>query len=303
MAAKTKRPSPILGATGAMIGEASDRLVTKESLFRHTFEAPVERIQPDPAQPRKLFDEAEIASLAATMAERGQLQPILVRRNPDVRGHWVIVAGERRWRAALSLKWPALLAIEHDGDPEVAALIENLQRVDLTPVEEARGLQRLIEGKGWSQNAAADALGKSKGEISSTLRILTLPAEILDAVLTSELNIPKNALVELARIESPAVRERLVDLARAGLLTVRAIRAAREAEERILPPASSPPPAIREVKETRSPAVSLKAADKLVDGLRAVRASGRALSKADRERLLRLKALIEELLAGEGVGR
>jgi ParB family chromosome partitioning protein len=189
--------------------------------------------------------------------------------------------------------WTSILAIEHDADPEVAALIENLQRVDLTPVEEARGLQRLIEGKGWSQNEAAEALGKTKGEISATLRILSLPGEILEAVLTSELDIPRNALVELARIESPELRAQLLALAHAGELTVRAIRVARDAgevgEDRAVDVAGTTPPA--------TPRFSLKAIDRVMERLQAVHASGRVLDERDRKRLERLKALIEELLA------
>src|SRR5579875_1675909 len=203
MAGRSRPPSPILGAAAAMIGEASNALVGKESRFRHTFEIPLEKIRPDPNQSRKTFDPEEIAALAATMASAGQLQPILVRPDPEARGGWIIVAGERRWRAARLNGWDSILAIAHDGDPEVAALIENLQRVDLSPIEEARGLERLIAGKGWTQNDAAAALGKSKAEISARLRILSLAPEVL------------------------ALQLRLARKARTGGLTVRAIRAAK----------------------------------------------------------------------------
>ncbi|WP_119681499.1 ParB/RepB/Spo0J family partition protein [Indioceanicola profundi] len=297
MAGKAKRPSPILGAASAMIGDASDTLVTRDSRFRHTFEAPLERIRADPGQPRKRFDAAEIQALAATMAEQGQLQPILVRRDPDSRAGWIIVAGERRWRAAALNGWPALLAIEHSEDPEVAALIENLQRVDLTPVEEARGLQRLIEGKGWSQNQAAQALGKSKGEVSATLRILSLPEEILDGVLTSELDIPRNALVELARIESGTVRDQLVELARKGMLTVRSIRAAREAEEQKSTVQSGEPAPTR----TGSKAgihFSVRGLEKMTTALHAARTAGHTLGAEERRCLEQLKAEIDSILAG-----
>jgi len=162
--ARAARHSPILGAVTTMIGEASGTLVTNGSRFRHSFEVDVAAIQPDPAQARKRFDDNDIAALAATMAEQGQLQPILLRRDPASRKSWIIVAGERRWRAAQRNGWATLLAMEHDGDSDVAALIENLQRVDLSPVEEARGLRRLLTIKGWSQDRAADALGKAKAK-------------------------------------------------------------------------------------------------------------------------------------------
>ncbi len=227
MAARSRPPSPILGAAAAMIGEASTALVGKESRFRHTFEIPLDNIRPDPNQSRKTFDAEEIAALAATMASAGQLQPILVRPDPATRGGWIIVAGERRWRAARLNGWDSILAIAHDGDPEIAALIENLQRVDLSPIEEARGLERLITGKGWTQNDAAAALGKSKAEISARLRILSLAPEVLSLVENAEPPVPRNVLVELARLEDPALQLRLARKARTGGLTVRAVRAAK----------------------------------------------------------------------------
>jgi ParB family chromosome partitioning protein len=281
----------------ALIGEAGDTLVPKDSRFRHTFEAPVDRIQPDPDQPRKVFTEAEIAALAATMAEQGQLQPILLRRDPDQRGNYVIVAGERRWRAARLNGWPTVLAIEHDGDAEVAALIENLQRVDLTAVEEARGLDRLIKGKGWTQAQAAEVLGKSKGEISATLRILTLPQLVLDGVLTSELDIPRNALVELARIENTTVRDRLIGMARNGGVTIKAIRAAKEAEAPGNTGTAGDDPA--QSSERRRPPVgqfSFGTLDQLTSKLRAYRGEGRTVSEGERKHLEDLRREIDALL-------
>ncbi|MDZ5645948.1 ParB/RepB/Spo0J family partition protein [Nitrospirillum sp. BR 11828] len=284
-----KRPSPILGAATAMIGEASGELVmSRDSRFHHSIELPVDHIAPDPEQPRKLFSEEELDGLAASMAEQGQLQPILVRRNPNDRGHWIVVAGERRWRAAQRLGWGVILAIEHTGDPEVLALIENLQRVDLTPVEEARGLKRLIDGKGWSQNQAAEALGKTKGEISATLRILSLPDDILEGVLTSELGLSRNVLVELSRVDEPAVRERLIQSARSGTLSIRTIRAAK---------AQDAVPEVLEGKPSTgitAPGVNLASVERLVSNLRSLRPA--ALKDKDRERLRALRAAIDALL-------
>ncbi len=298
-AARARRPSPVLGAAMALIGEAGDTLVPKDSRFRHTFEAPVDRNRPDPEQPRKVFTEAEIAALAATMAEQGQLQPILLRRDAERRGNYVIVAGERRWRAAHLNGWPTVLAIEHGGDAEVAALVENLQRVDLTAVEEARGLDRLIKGKGWTQAQAAEVLGKSKGEVSATLRILTLPQPVLDGVLTSELDIPRNALIELARIEDTAVRDRLVDLARSGGLTIKAIRAAKEAEtpeDKGAAGAEPGKPTERPELPTRQ--FSLKTLDRLTSKLRAYREAGMTMSEGERRHLEDLRREVDALLAG-----
>ncbi|MEA1648885.1 ParB/RepB/Spo0J family partition protein [Nitrospirillum sp. BR 11164] len=284
-----KRPSPILGAASAMIGEASGELVmSRDSRFHHSIELQVDHIAPDPEQPRKLFSEEELDGLAASMAEQGQLQPILVRRDPADRGRWVVVAGERRWRAAQRLGWGVILAIEHSGDPEVLALIENLQRVDLTPVEEARGLKRLIDGKGWTQNQAAEALGKTKGEISATLRILSLPEDILDGVLTSELGLSRNVLVELSRVDEPAVRERLIQSARSGTLSIRTIRAAKAQDQA---------PEVMEGKPSTgitAPGVNLASVERLVSNLRSLRPT--ALKDKDRERLRALRAAIDSLL-------
>lgn len=294
MTKRNSHVSPILGTAAALIGEASSSLITRETRFRHTFEAPVDRIDPHADQARRLFDEAEIAGLAGTMAERGQLQPILLRKHPTAKDRWIIVAGERRWRAARLNNWPTILAIEHDGNPEVASLIENLQRVDLTPVEEARGLEQLIAGKGWTQSAAGAALGKSKAEVSATLRILSLPPAVLDAVLTSELQIPKNALIELARVRDPTLRDRLVKLAREGGLTIRAIRNADDKPDDDKKEDS----ASLQSKATKRN-VDLRGIGRLTSGLRDARNIGHILDDAERGRLRLLRDEINAILATE----
>ena len=133
-------------------------------------------------------------NLAKTMNQQGQLQPILVRRHLDERDRWIIVAGERRWRAAGLNGWTKILAIEHRGDHEVARLIENLQRVDLTAVEEARGLNRLITEKGWTQAEAGEVIGIHRTNVSALLRILTLPGDFLEECVTS--HVPRGVLIE-----------------------------------------------------------------------------------------------------------
>jgi ParB family chromosome partitioning protein len=229
--ARAKKRSPILGAASSMIGEASTSLVSVASEFNHTFEVDVDLVRPDPDQPRRQIDSDALTALAATLRTEGQLQPILLRPDPHADGRWLIVAGERRWRAATMNGWKKLLAIAHNGDPEVASLLENLQRVDLTPLEEARGVNRLLTEKGWTQEQAARALGKPKSDISGTLRILTLPEGFLTEVLTSEHPPSKNVLVELARISNPAALAKLVALALEGNLTVKALRATRSTAE------------------------------------------------------------------------
>ena len=293
MSRRKQQPSPILSTSTALIGEASGSLVTRETRFRHSFEAQVDQIEPHPSQARTHFDQAEIEALAVTMAEQGQLQPILLSHHPKAKERWFIVAGERRWRAARYNGWTTILAIEHEGNAEVASLIENLQRVDLTPVEEARGLQHLISGNGYTQSAAATALGKSKVEVSATLRILTLPKDVLDAVLTSELLIAKNTLIELARVDPGPVRERLLVLARQGTLTVRAIRAAQE--ER---PRGNGAEHERTQRTEQPPGSSIiKLIDRLSLDMVKTLSTERSLDAAERDRFSRLRDAIDKLLA------
>jgi ParB family chromosome partitioning protein len=270
--------------------------VPRESRFRHSFEAPIDSIEPDPSQARKYFSEADIAELASTMVEQGQLQPILLRRDPARARRWIIVAGERRWRAAQCNGWTSILAIEHNGDAELASLVENLQRVDLNAVEEARGLQRLISGKGWSQAEAARLLGKSKAVISGLLRILSLPKDVLETVASAPTDLPKNVLIELARIEDPRSREKLLGLARAGELTIRAIRSAASSKDNApdLAAIPSPPTKEREVKRAGMSAV----AERLAAKLRSARLAELTLDDDERRSLLSLQEEIEKRLAG-----
>ncbi|MBB3268381.1 ParB family chromosome partitioning protein [Azospirillum sp. OGB3] len=300
---KGKGLSPILGAASSMIGDAASSLVTDGTGFRHSFEVPVSAVKPDPNQPRKTFHPDSIAELATTMAEQGQLSPILVQRDPDARGRWIIVAGERRWRAAQHNGWTTILASESPGDAAVVSLIENLQRVDLSPVEEARGVKRLMDDMSWSQKQAAEKLGKRTSEISAVLRILSLPESLLDKVLTSELSIAKNVLVELARVEDDALRQRLIGLAWSGGLTVKAIRSALqpggEGQGREEEPSDDGVPSDRGASEAvAARSFNFKSLDRLVRGLRQSRESGRRLEDEDRDRLRRLRQEIDDILGG-----
>lgn len=284
-----------------MIREASDTLVTSDSRFRHSFEVALDVIDPDPDQARKQYAPEDIAALANTMAAQGQLQPILLRRHPSDRGKWIIVAGERRWRAAQLNGWPTILAIEHDKDPEVASLVENLQRVDLNPVEEARGVRHLIDRKQWTQDQAASVLGKPKSEVSALLRILSLPSDLLESVLTSELAIPKNVLVELARVENLAIREPLLELARNGMLTVKIIRSAKAGKSADFSPSGERQPDRKDLSR-RPVRFSFRALEMMADRLRAAHASGKPIGEKGRDSLMRLRQAIDELLADPATG-
>ncbi|WP_158746336.1 ParB/RepB/Spo0J family partition protein [Acidisphaera sp. L21] len=290
---RTKKTSPILGAASAIIQDATGSLVAQTSSFNHTFEVAVDAVHADPNQARRSFEAAALAALATTLAAEGQLQPILVRRNPEARGQWIIVAGERRWRAAKLLGWSKLLAISHGGDAEVASLLENLQRVDLLPMEEARGLKRLLVEKGWTQDQVATALGRPKSDVSGTLNILKLPDHILQQVLTSEPAVTKNVLVEMSRITDLSTLDKLVGLAREGALTVKAIRAARN-DASATPPPPNPAPTVDQPSLLKP----------MSRALAALHSKSGPLSEAEQSLLATLRDAIEEMLgASVGVSR
>ncbi|WP_397541617.1 ParB/RepB/Spo0J family partition protein [Roseovarius salis] len=142
---------------------------------------PIERIAPNPDQPRRAFDEASLEDLAASISEKGIIQPLIVRPKPSREGHFEIVAGERRWRAAQMAKLhevPVLVRDFNDTEVLEVAIIENVQRADLNPVEEATGYTQLMEKFGHTQERLARALGKSRSHIANSVRLLSLPEEV-----------------------------------------------------------------------------------------------------------------------------
>lgn len=153
-------------------------------------ELPIEQIHPGRFQPRTNFDETELASLVESIREKGILQPILVRRDPVQADLYEIVAGERRWRAAQRAKLHEVPVIIRELDDKAAleiALIENIQRADLSPIEEAEGYRRLMNHFSYTQDALAKAMGKSRSHIANQLRLLTLPDEVRQMVDRGEL--------------------------------------------------------------------------------------------------------------------
>lgn len=145
----------------------------------------VDRLEPNPDQPRRTFDEASLAELSRSIREKGVIQPLVVRASPrDPRMH-EIVAGERRWRAARMAGLAELPVVVRDfDDTEVLeiAIIENVQRADLNPMEEAAGYRQLMERFGHTQERLAGALGKSRSHIANLLRLLQLPDDVRSLV-------------------------------------------------------------------------------------------------------------------------
>lgn len=165
----------------------------------YVIEIPLEHIRPDPDQPRKFFDEEELQALATSIREKGLINPILVRHDLEMPGTYIIIAGERRYHASLLAGLPSIGATVSTGDPAELSLIENLVRVDLNPVEEAEAIERLMQSHGYTQEAVAIVLGKSRVAVTEILSILKLPAEIRN--LGRTMNVRKSALTQLARMD------------------------------------------------------------------------------------------------------
>lgn len=152
-------------------------------------DVPLSLVSPNPFQPRRVFDEAEMEELANSVKAKGILQPILVRKLGD--GGYELIVGERRWRAAKLAglkKIPAIIRPATDAEAMEMALIENLQRKDLNPLEAARAYQRLMKEFGLTQEAVARALGKERSSIANTVRLLALQSEVQTWVESDQLS-------------------------------------------------------------------------------------------------------------------
>jgi len=167
------------------LGRGLDALFADNSVEENSSASAVKlslnEIEPNKDQPRKTFDEKALSELADSIAQHGVIQPLLVRPMPD--GSYQLVAGERRWRAARRAglsEVPVVIREMSDSEMMELALIENLQREDLNPIEEAEGLQQLIHTYGLTQEAAAARVGRSRPAIANALRLLSLPTPILE---------------------------------------------------------------------------------------------------------------------------
>ena len=163
---------------GALLGDAALQTESADSLY-----LPISQVESCAGQPRKHFDDAALADLADSIREHGIIQPLTVRKLAS--GYYQIIAGERRWRAARMAGLSEVPAIVIEADDRKAmelALIENLQRADLNPIEEAEGYQQLISQYGMTQEQAAERVGKSRPAVANALRLLSLGPEILKLV-------------------------------------------------------------------------------------------------------------------------
>ena len=213
---------------------------------------PLREIEPDPGQPRKTFDDETLAELSASIAEHGLLQPIAVRPKPS--GGYLIVAGERRWRASRMAGLTEVPVIVKDVTDEQAmelALVENLQREDLDPVEEAVGIRELMTRCDLTQEQAARKLGKSRSALANSLRLLSLPETVLELLKSGFITIG-HAKVVLS-LPTPELQEEAAQMIADNQLNVRQAEAlckklAKPAKEPVAAPLPSALPV--EVEES-----------------------------------------------------
>jgi ParB family transcriptional regulator, chromosome partitioning protein len=192
---------------------------------------PVDRIEPNPDQPRMAIDESTIDELAASIREHGVLQPILVR--PLGGNRWQLIAGERRWRASVRANLETIPALIEDIDDDTAleiSIIENLQREDLSPLDEAMMFDRMVHEHGYSIRRLAQKLGKDKGYLENRLRLADAPDEIKELV-----SVRKDTLshaYELLKVADPKKRRRLAEAVGRGELSLVKLREKIEGRRR-----------------------------------------------------------------------
>ena len=218
---------------------------------------PLDRIEANPENPRLVFEESALEELAASIREHGVLQPVLVRpRGPN---QFQLVAGERRWRAAKIAGLAAIPALVEDLDDDVAleiAVIENLQREDLSPLEEASIYDRMIKDHGYSVRKLAQKLGKDKGYLENRLRLADAPQEVRDLV-----SLRKDTLshaYELMKVDDPKKRKRLAGQVARGELSLVKLREKIEGRPARVAPEDEGPeafaPGAEDLSEAAAPA-------------------------------------------------
>ena len=221
---------------GALFADAP----TAEAVPESASTLPVQRLEPNPDQPRRDFDEAALAELADSITKHGMIQPITVR--PLDTGYYQIIAGERRWRAARQAGLAEVPVVIRNADDQTAAqlaLIENLQREDLNPLEEAKGYEVLMTTYQMTQEQTADSVGKSRPAVANALRLLKLPKSILSLVADGSLSAGH------ARALIPLETEQLQKQAAAEIMNKSlSVRQTEQLVKRLMKP--DKPPAVRD---------------------------------------------------------
>ena len=191
MARTTSKSRGLGRGLSALMSDVGTDDASQSTSKRPDMVVPIEQVQPNPDQPRRTFAEDALNDLAASVTEKGIIQPLIVRQSPHTKGTYEIVAGERRWRAAQMAKLHEIPVILRDyDDTEVLeiAIIENIQRADLNPVDEAAGYKQLMDRFGHTQDKLASALGKSRSHIANLLRLLNLPDEVQTYLVSGQIS-------------------------------------------------------------------------------------------------------------------
>lgn len=184
MAKSTKKPRGLGRGLSALMADVTPETASEENpqARRPDLLTPVENVYPNPDQPRRAFDQDALDELAKSIAEKGVIQPLIVRKHPTKTNAYEIVAGERRWRASQIAKLhdvPVVVREYDDTEVLEIAIIENIQRADLNPVDEASGYRQLMERFGHTQDQLATVLGKSRSHIANHVRLLSLPERVM----------------------------------------------------------------------------------------------------------------------------
>jgi ParB family transcriptional regulator, chromosome partitioning protein len=189
------------------------------------------KLRRNPDQPRKVFNEETIKELAASIEHHGLIQPISVVPDSESQDGFMIVAGERRYRAHEHLGRPTITAIITKGNSDEIALIENIQREDLSPVDQAEGLANMMTKHGYKQEELAKVIGKARTTVTELLSLNTLPDEIKNECRTSDMA-SKSALIEIVRLGNAKDQLKLwEDMKQGGMRTVRAARAMKSGKK------------------------------------------------------------------------
>jgi ParB family transcriptional regulator, chromosome partitioning protein len=224
MPSKRREPS----ARGVLGGRLRDALFDTSEGFPKVVELDLAQVRPNPHQPRKTVDEEGLRELAASIEQHGLISPIVVKEEDG--GH-VLVAGQRRFLAHQRLGRETIFAIVTEGNADEIAIIENLQRENLKPLEEAESLAALQSRYGYSLEELAKVVAKAKSTVSELLSLNVLPEPIKADVRTSERPVSKSVLIEVARLGSEPEQLRLWEQIKSGRSTVRAARQQKERGE------------------------------------------------------------------------
>lgn len=259
-------------------GSETDRMFGLSGVLPRLVEVDLDAIAVNPDQPRTVFDEEALRSLASSIDTHGLQQPILVQVTEE-KGRYRLVAGERRLRAHQMLGHRTIAAIITKGRADEIALIENVQRVDLDAIDLARGLERLIQAHGYTQAEAGAVVGLSDTDTSRRLSVLNLPADVIEQYQREPGTVSKSVLYEIASVEGPAAQRDLWAKARQGM-TVKEVRASKP---RLRPT----------VEPMRLLGISLARIGKDVAAMRQLKGN---MAEEHRERLRALRREIDDLL-------